>query len=135
MATWLAADGWRHHEVRASCSGYLSVASPEGVRFGRETAPPLVFLEPEDPSRATASLPARRRQRRRPPPIEMAHWSRSNVLSGMRCNSDAGSQFTSIRYGERLAEIRAVPSIRAVGDSYANALAEAVYGYYEAELI
>lgn len=65
----------------------------------------------------------------------MAHWSRSNVLSGMRCHSDAGSQFTSIRYGERLAEIRAVPSIRAVADSYANALAETVYGYYEAELI
>ena len=39
------------------------------------------------------------------------------------------AQFTSIRYGERLAEIGAV------GDSYDNALAETVNGYYKAELI
>ncbi|MDT5151496.1 MAG: putative transposase [Mycobacterium sp.] len=40
--------------------------------------------------------------------IEMARWSRGNTL-GLRCHSDAGSQFTSIRYGERLAEIGAGP--------------------------
>lgn len=45
------------------------------------------------------------------------------------------SQFTSIRYGERLAEIGAVPSVGTVGDSYDNALAETVNGYYKAELI
>ncbi len=45
------------------------------------------------------------------------------------------AQFTSIRYGERLAEIGAVPSIGTVGDSYDNALAETVNGYYKAELI
>ena len=50
--------------------------------------------------------------------IEMARWSRGTQLDGLRCNSDAGSQFTSIRYGERLAEIGAVPSIGTVGDSY-----------------
>jgi len=44
-------------------------------------------------------------------------------------------QFTSIRYGERLAEIGAVASIGTVGDSYDNALAETVNGYYKAELI
>ncbi|EUA39629.1 integrase core domain protein [Mycobacterium avium subsp. avium 2285 (R)] len=53
----------------------------------------------------------------------------------MICHSDAGSQFTSIRYGERLAEIGAVPSIGTVGDSFDNALAETVNGYYKAELI
>ncbi|ORA71868.1 transposase [Mycolicibacter kumamotonensis] len=67
--------------------------------------------------------------------IEMARWSRGNTLPGLRCHSDAGSQFTSIRYGERLAEIGAVPSIGTVGDSYDNALAETVNGYYKAELI
>lgn len=67
--------------------------------------------------------------------IEMARWSRGNVLDGLRCHSDAGSQFTSIRYTERLAEIGAVPSIGTVGDSYDNALAETVNGYYKAELI
>ena len=67
--------------------------------------------------------------------IEMARWSRGARLPGLRCHSDAGSQFTSIRYGERLAEVGAVPSIGTVGDSYDNALAETVNGYYKAELI
>ena len=67
--------------------------------------------------------------------IEMARWSRGTRLAGLRCHSDAGSQFTSVRYGERLAEIGAVPSIGSVGDSYDNALAETVNGYHKSELI
>ena len=67
--------------------------------------------------------------------IEMARWSRGNTLPGLTCHSDAGSQFTSVRYGERLAEIGAVPSIGSVGDSFDNALVETVNGYYKAELI
>ncbi|AXO23665.1 IS3 family transposase [Mycobacterium avium] len=67
--------------------------------------------------------------------LEMARWSRGNTLPGLTCHSDAGSQFTSIRYGERLAELGAVPSIGSIGDSFDNALAETVNGYYKAELI
>ena len=67
--------------------------------------------------------------------LEMARWSRGTRLEGLRCHSDAGSQFTSLRWGERLAEIGAVPSIGSVGDSFDNALAETVNGYYKAELI
>lgn len=67
--------------------------------------------------------------------LEMARWSRGTLLAGLRCHSDAGSQFTSVRYGERLAEIGAVPSIGTVGDSFDNALAEAVNGYYKSELV
>ena len=67
--------------------------------------------------------------------IEMARWSRGRKLPDLRCHSDAGAQFTSIRYGERLAEIGATPSIGTVGDSYDNALAETVNGYYKAELV
>ncbi|WP_461666734.1 IS3 family transposase [Gordonia sputi] len=67
--------------------------------------------------------------------IGMARWNRGNMLPGLRCHSDAGAQFTSVRYGERLAEIGATPSIGTVGDSYDNALAETVNGYYKAELI
>ncbi len=67
--------------------------------------------------------------------IEMARWARGTHLQGLRCHSDAGSQFTSVRYGERLAEVGAVPSIGTVGDSYDNALAETVNGYYKAELV
>jgi putative transposase len=44
-------------------------------------------------------------------------------------------QFTSVRWGERLAELGAVPSIGSVGDSYDNALAETVNGLYKTELI
>ena len=67
--------------------------------------------------------------------IEMARWSRGRHLLKLRCHSNAGSQFTSIRYGERLAEIGATPSIGTVADSYDNALAETVNGYYKAELV
>jgi hypothetical protein len=37
-----------------------------------------------------------------------------------------------MRYGERLAEIGAVPSIGSVGDSFDNALDETVNGYWPA---
>ena len=67
--------------------------------------------------------------------LEMARWNRGTRLEGLVAHSDAGSQFTSIRYGERLAEIGAVPSIGSVGDSYDNALAETVNGLYKTELI
>ncbi|WP_336630043.1 MULTISPECIES: IS3 family transposase [unclassified Microbacterium] len=67
--------------------------------------------------------------------IEMARWTRGTHHDDLRCHSDAGSQFTSIRYGERLAEIGATPSIGSVGDSYDNALAETVNGYYKTELV
>jgi putative transposase len=67
--------------------------------------------------------------------LEMARWSRGTTLEGLVCHSDAGSQFTSIRYGERLAELGGVPSIGSVGDSYDNALAEATNSLYKSELI
>ena len=51
----------------------------------------------------------------------------------LRCR--VAGQFTSIRYGERLAEIGGVPSIGTVGDSFDSALAETVNGYDKAELI
>jgi putative transposase len=67
--------------------------------------------------------------------LEMARWTRGTNLEGLVAHSDAGSQFTSIRYGERLAELGAQPSIGSVGDSFDNALAETVNGLYKTELI
>jgi len=67
--------------------------------------------------------------------LEMARWQRGTRLEGLVTHSDAGSQYTSIRYGERLEEIGAVPSIGSVGDSYDNALAESTNSLYKAELI
>ena len=48
--------------------------------------------------------------------LEMARWKRGTLLEGLIAHSDAGSQFTSIRYGEHLDELGAVPSIGSVGD-------------------
>lgn len=67
--------------------------------------------------------------------LEMARRSRGTHLEGLVAHSDAGSQYTSVRWTERLDEIGAQPSIGSVADSYDNALAEAVNGLYKTELI
>ena len=50
-------------------------------------------------------------------------------------HSDAGCQYTSFRYSERLAEAGIAASIGSVGDSYDNAMAEALNGTFKAELV
>ena len=51
--------------------------------------------------------------------LEMAILSRRRqLLRGVIAHSDAGSQYTSVAYTERLAEIHALPSIGSIGDSY-----------------
>ena len=62
------------------------------------------------------------------------HARRDQHLGGVITHSDAGSQYTSIIYTERLAEIGARPSIGTIGDSYDNALAESVNALYKTEL-
>jgi transposase InsO family protein len=44
-------------------------------------------------------------------------------------------QYTSIRYSDRLAEEAIAASIGSVGDSYDNAMAEALNGTFKAELV
>ena len=56
------------------------------------------------------------------------------MLDGLICHTDAGSQYTSIAYTDRLDEIGAAPSIGTVGDSYDNAMAESVMGLFKTEL-
>ena len=68
--------------------------------------------------------------------LEMARTSRGgHRLVGLVTHSDAGSQFTSVRFTERLEEIGARPSIGTVADSYDNALAETTNGLYKAECV
>jgi putative transposase len=50
-------------------------------------------------------------------------------------HSDRGSQYLSIKYTERLAEMGIAPSVGSVGDSYDNALAECVIGLFKTEVI
>jgi transposase InsO family protein len=67
--------------------------------------------------------------------LNMGAWTRRNVpLTGLICHTDAGSQYTSIAYTERLADIGGIPSIGTVGDSYDNALAESTIGLFKTEL-
>ena len=65
----------------------------------------------------------------------MAAWTRRGTdLAGLICHNDAGSQYTSIAHTDRLAELDARASIGTVGDSYDNAMAEAVNALYKTEL-
>lgn len=75
--------------------------------------------------------------------LEMALWTRAREghtddngrIEGLIHHSDAGSQYTAIRYADRLAEAGALPSIGSVGDSYDNAMAESVIGLYKLECV
>ena len=67
--------------------------------------------------------------------LNMAAWIRRGVgIDGVICHSDAGSQYVSIAYTDRLDEIGAAPSIGTVGDSYDNAMAESTIGLFKTEL-
>lgn len=70
--------------------------------------------------------------------LEMALWTRARAgqdVDGVVHHSDAGSQYTSIRYAARLQDAGALASIGTVGDSYDNALAESTIGLYKTELV
>jgi putative transposase len=67
--------------------------------------------------------------------LNMAAWIRRGVdLAGVVCHSDAGGQYVSIAYTDRLDDIGAAPSIGTVGDSFDNAMAESVIGLFKTEL-
>jgi putative transposase len=66
--------------------------------------------------------------------LEMAIWTRrGQSLEHLVHHSDAGVQYLSIVYTERLEEADIAPSVGTVGDSYDNALAETINGMYKAE--
>lgn len=71
-------------------------------------------------------------------PLRMALWERSReghptVLGQLIHHSDAGAQYCSIRYTERLALEQIRPSIGTV--AYDNALMESINGLYKSECI
>ncbi len=70
--------------------------------------------------------------------LEMALWVRGRAgedIAGVTHHSDAGRQYTALRYADRLAEVGAIASIGSVGDSYDNALAESTIGLYKTECV
>ncbi|SOJ56900.1 hypothetical protein MSIMFB_04377 [Mycobacterium simulans] len=56
-------------------------------------------------------------------------------LSDAIHRSDAGSQYTSVRFDETLTLSSLRPSVGSVGDAYDNALAETTIGLYKNECI
>jgi putative transposase len=56
-------------------------------------------------------------------------------IDGAIHHTDAGSQYTSVRFGETLSLSGIRPSIGSVGDAYDNALAETTIGLYKNECI
>lgn len=73
-------------------------------------------------------------------PLRMAIWQRSRedraVVPGkLISHSDAGSQYTALRFTEHLALEGIAPSIGTVGDAHDNALMESVIGLFKTECI
>jgi len=66
--------------------------------------------------------------------LEQALHARPDA-AGAVVHSDRGTQYTSIRYTERLAAAGLERSVGSVGDSYDNALAETINGLYKTEVI
>jgi putative transposase len=70
--------------------------------------------------------------------LKMALWTRDSngePVRGVIHHSDAGSQYTSIRYSNNLDDAGALASIGSVGDSFDNAMAESVIGLYKRECV
>ena len=71
--------------------------------------------------------------------LEHAVWTRKQAgitdLSGLVHHTDAGSQYTSFAFTQRLLDAGVDASVGSVGDAYDNALAESQIGAYKTELI
>ncbi len=67
--------------------------------------------------------------------LNMAAWTRRHSsLANLTCHTDAGSQYTSISYTDRLGDFDIDASIGTVGDSFDNAMAESMFAIFKTEL-
>ncbi|WP_157416846.1 IS3 family transposase [Agromyces allii] len=67
--------------------------------------------------------------------LDMAAWDAGGDLTGLTHHSDHGSNYMAMVYTDRVVELGAIPSTGTVGDSFDNALAEAINNLYKTELI
>ncbi len=73
-------------------------------------------------------------------PLRMAAWSRGQqghpiIRGDLIAHSDAGSQYTALRYTEHLVLEGIAASIGTVGDAYDNSLMETIIGLFKTEAI
>jgi transposase InsO family protein len=67
--------------------------------------------------------------------LNMAAWTRRLLsFDQLTCHTDAGSQYVSLAYTERLEELGVAASIGTVGDSFDNAMAESMFALFKTEL-
>ena len=67
--------------------------------------------------------------------LDMAEWGAGGDLTVLTHHSDLGSNYLAMVYTDRIVELGAVQSMGTVGDSFDNAMAEAVNNLYKTELI
>jgi transposase InsO family protein len=67
--------------------------------------------------------------------LNMPAFNAAGPLDELVHHSDHGSHYLSVVYTDRIVELGAKPSTGTVGNSFDNALAEAVNGLYKTELI
>lgn len=67
--------------------------------------------------------------------FEYGVWTRHPGGGQLIHHSDRGSNYTSFRFGQRLADLGVLPSMGSVGDSYANALMENFFSTLKIELV
>lgn len=67
--------------------------------------------------------------------LGVAAWNVGGRLDGLIHHADHGSNHTAMVYTDRIAELGAVPSTGTVGDSFDNAMAEALNNLDKTELI
>jgi putative transposase len=67
--------------------------------------------------------------------LEMAVGLRQPAAGQLVAHSDRGSQYTSLRYTDRLDELGIAPSVGSRGDAYDNAMAEAWVALFKHELV
>ncbi len=67
--------------------------------------------------------------------LDMAAWQSGGRLDGLIHHADHGSNYTAMVYTDRIQELGAIPSTGTVGDSFDNAMAEAINNLYKTELI
>jgi transposase InsO family protein len=68
--------------------------------------------------------------------LEQAIYDRCGAgVDDLVHHSDRGTQYVSMRYTDRLADVGIAPSVGSRGDSYDNALAESIIGLFKTEVI
>jgi putative transposase len=67
--------------------------------------------------------------------LDMAAFEAGGDLTGLTHHSDHGSNYMALVYKDRIAELGALALTGTVGDSYDNAMAEAINALYTTEVI